>query len=170
MTQWKPRIRQIVAVGAVAMAASCSTASAATQNDQTFFTVTAGALSFSSAPAMPTLTGVTLSGQAQTTNTTMTNFAVDDATGSGSGWNVTVNGRSGAGLSAVFKQYCNSGSACNGGADPANSYVASGATLPADSLTVNSTGASFSAQNVSTGNAPTLSCGSACAVGYCSPM
>src|SRR5947209_17753807 len=156
MTQWKPKIRQIVAVGAVAMAASCSTASAATQNDQTFFTVTAGALSFSSAPAMPTLTGVTLSGQAQTTNTTMTNFAVDDATGSGAGWNVTVNGRTGAGLSAVFKQYCNSGSACNAGADAANSYVASGATLPADSLTLNSTGASFSAQTGSTRTAPTL--------------
>src|SRR5947209_9286502 len=166
MTQWKPRIRQIVAVGAVAMAASCSTASAATQNDQTFFTVTAGALSFSSAPAMPTLTGVTLSGQAQTTNTTMTNFAVDDSTGTGSGWNVTVNGRSGSGLSAVFAQYCNSGSACNSGADPANSYVSGGATLPADSLTLNSTGASFSAQNGSTGNAPTLSCSSSCGVDH----
>jgi hypothetical protein len=168
MTRLRPKklFRKTALTAVVGFAATCATASAATQNDQTYFTVTAGALSFSSAPAMPTLSGVTLTGQAQTTNTTMTNFAIDDATGSGSGWNVTVNGRSGTGLSAVFKQYCNSASACNSGADPANSYVSGGATLPADSLTLNSTGASFSAQNGSTGNAPTLTCSSGCGVDH----
>ena len=39
-----------------------------------------------------------------------------------------------------------------------------GATLPANSLTLNSTGASFSAQSGSTGTAPTLQCSGACNV------
>src|SRR6478736_6817443 len=80
-------------------------ASAATAEDKTQFSVTAGSLSFSTTPAMPTLNAVTLNGSAQTTNTTMTNFGVADATGSGSGWNTTVAGQSGASKSAVFKQY-----------------------------------------------------------------
>ena len=42
--------------------------------------------------------------------------------------------------------------------------VPSGATLAANSLTVNSTGASFAAQNGSTGTAPTLQCSTACNV------
>lgn len=152
------RIGGATAVAAVAFCASTSLALGATQNDSTSFSVVAGTLSFSSAPAMPTLSGVTLNGQAQTTNTTMTNFTVQDATGSGSGWNVTVNGRSGSGLSAVFAQYC------PGGACGTAGYVSSGYTLPANSLTLTSTSASFSAQNSSTGTAPTLQCGSSCNV------
>jgi WxL domain surface cell wall-binding len=42
--------------------------------------------------------------------------------------------------------------------------VSGGATLPANSLTLNSTGASFSAQSGSTGTAPTLQCSSSCNV------
>ncbi len=133
----------------------------ATQEDKTQFSVTAGSLSFSTVPAMPTLSGVTLNGSAQTTTTQMTNFGVADATGSGSGWNVTVAGQSGSGKSAVFAQYCPTGGGC--GAD-AQGYVPSGATLPANSLTANSTGASFAAQNGSTGTAPTLQCASTCNV------
>jgi hypothetical protein len=166
MTVKARTLLRLAGLTAALAAVFASTAQGATQNDQTYFSVSAGSLSFATAPAMPTLTSVTLNGQAQTTNTTMTNFAVDDATGSGSGWNVTVNGRSGTGLSPVFAQYCNSGSACNSGADPANSYVSGGATLPADSLTLNSTGASFSGQNGTTGNAPTLTCGSGCGVDH----
>ncbi|MGH2909360.1 MAG: WxL domain-containing protein [Solirubrobacteraceae bacterium] len=146
-----------VAVAALAPAA----ASAATSNDQTQFSVTAGSLSFSSAPAMPGLTGVTLNGQAQTTNTTMTNFAVQDATGSGAGWNVTVNGNSAGGKSPVFKQYC---PVATCGTDSGPGYVTGGQTLAANSLTLNSTGASFTAQNGSTGTGPTVQCGSACNV------
>src|SRR4051812_20424344 len=94
----------LAALAAAALLAVPGTALAASSNDQTQFSVTGGSLSFSSAPAIPTLTAITLNGQAQVTNTTMTNFAVQDATGSGSGWNVTVNGNSSAGKSAVFKQ------------------------------------------------------------------
>jgi hypothetical protein len=134
---------------------------AATQNDQTQFSVTGGSLSFSAAPAMPTLTAITLNGQAQTTNTTMTNFTVQDATGSGSGWNVTVNGNSNALKSPVFKQYCPNATC---GTDSGPGYVAGGQTLAANSLTLGSTGASFTAQNGSSGTGPTLQCGSACNV------
>jgi hypothetical protein len=133
---------------------------AATQEDKTQFSVTAGTLSFSTVPAMPTLSAITLNGSAQTTTTTMTNFGVADATGSGSGWNVTVAGQSGSGKSAVFAQYCPKATC---GSDT-EGYVASGATLPANSLTVSSTGASFTGQNGSTGTAPTLQCGSSCNV------
>src|ERR1700759_4626613 len=86
--------RALAAAATVALTAVLAPASAlaATSNDQTTFTVTGGSLSFSTAPALPTLTAITLNGQAQTTNTTMTNFSVLDATGSGAGWNVTVNG------------------------------------------------------------------------------
>lgn len=153
-------LRALVAAGAVC-AAVPSPALPATQNDQTQFSVTAGSLSFSTVPALPTLSGVTLNGQAQTTTTQMTNFAVADATGSGSGWDVTVAGLTGAGNSAVFKQYCPTGGGC--GTDP-QGYVAAGATLAANSLTLDSAGASFAAQNGSTGTAPTLQCASTCNV------
>jgi hypothetical protein len=147
----------LVAVLAVFAAAS---AGAATQEDKTFFEVKAGTLSFSTAPAMPTLPSVTLNGGSQTTNEKMTNFGAADATGSGSGWNVTVNGQSGTGKSAVFAQYCN---AAKCGSEN-EGYVPSGATLPANSLTLNSTGGSFSAQSGSTGTPPTLQCSGACNV------
>jgi WxL domain surface cell wall-binding len=159
-----PLRRGALCAAALAVAAAVitpRTALAATQNDQTQFSVTGGSLSFSSAPAMPTLTAITLNGQAQTTNSTMTNFAVQDATGAGAGWNVTVVGNSNAGKSAVFKQYCPNATC---GADSGPGYVTGGQTLPANSLTLTSTGASFSAQNGSTGTAPTLQCSSACNV------
>jgi hypothetical protein len=155
--------RAVVAAAAVAITASLApaTALAATSNDQTQFSVTGGSLSFSSAPALPTLTAITLNGQAQTTNTTMTNFTVLDATGSGAGWNVTVNGNAAGGKSAVFKQYCPSATC---GSDSGPGYVAGGQTLAANSLTLASTGASFTGQNGTTGTAPTLQCASACNV------
>jgi hypothetical protein len=125
-----------------------------------------GALAFDVAPDTPPLSTVTLNGQAQTTNATMGNVTVSDSTGAtpgtGSGWNVTVVGDASAGKSAVFKQYCNSGSACNGGADPANSYVTGGSTLPAGSLKLNSTGASWITSG-GTGT-PTFQCASGCSV------
>jgi hypothetical protein len=150
-------IATFVSASAVLLPAS---ASGATAEDKTQFSVTAGSLSFSTTPVMPTLTSITLNGSAQTTNTTMTNFGIADATGSGSGWNTTVAGQTGAGKSAVFKQYCPTATC---GADP-EGYVTGGATLAANSLTLNSTGASFSAQSGTTGTAPTLQCSSACNV------
>jgi hypothetical protein len=137
-----------------------ASALAAEQADHTEFSVTAGSLSFFGTPAMPSLTGVTLKGEAQTTTSTMTNFGVTDATGTGTGWNVTIAGQSGEGKSAVFKQYCGKAKC---GSDN-EGYVSGGATLPVDSLTLNSTGASFAAEKGSTGTAPTLQCGSSCNV------
>jgi hypothetical protein len=152
-------IATVVSLCAV-MAIGQSVASAATQEDKTQFSVTAGSLSFSTVPALPTLTSITLNGQAQTTTTAMTNFGIADATGSGSGWNTTVAGQTGSEKSAVFAQYCPTATC---GSD-VKGYVPSGATLAANSLTVSSTGASFAAQNGSTGTAPTLQCATACNV------
>jgi hypothetical protein len=137
-------------------------AGAATQEDKTQFSVTAGSLSLSTAPALPTLSAVTLNGSAQTTNTTMTNIGVADATGSGAGWNVTVEGQSGTGKSAVFAAYCPKAKC---GAE-SEGYVTGGATLAANSLTLNSTGASLSPQSGTTGTAPTLQCSTACNVDH----
>jgi hypothetical protein len=117
-----------------------------------------GTLAFDVAPDAATMPGVTLNGQAQTTTAQMTNFAVDDTTGSGSGWNVTVAGDGTGGKSAVFKQYCTQAGGC--GADPLG-YVSGGQTLPAASLKLSSTGASFTGAN---GTAPTPQCSSACSV------
>lgn len=152
-------IASVVAIAAFGGLAP-ALAAAATAEDKTQFSVTAGSLSFSTTPAMPTLSAITLNGSAQTTNTTMTNFGVTDATGSGSGWNTTVAGQSGAGKSAVFKQYCPTATC---GVDP-EGYVTGGATLAANSLTLNSTGASLAAQSGTTGTAPTLQCSAACNV------
>ena len=158
------RLRIGLAVAASALAVCVLPAAAlGSVNDTTQFSVSAGTLGFSSNPDIATLSSVALSGQAQTTQSNMANFAVADATGSGSGWNVTVVGDSSGGHSAVFKQYCsNGGSACGG--DAANSYVAGGQTLAANSLTLNSTSATFTAQNGTTGTAPTHSCNSGCFV------
>ena len=139
---------------------------AATAEDKTQFSVTAGSLSFSTAPALPTLGTITLNGSAQSTNATMTNLGVADATGSGSGWNVTVEGQSGTGKSAVFAQYCPKAKC---GAE-SEGYIGGGQTLAANSLTLNSTGASFTAQGGSTGTAPTLQCSTACNVDHASAV
>ena len=101
---------------------------------------------------------MTLNGQAQTTTTQMSNFAVDDTTGSGSGWNVTVAGDASAGKSAVLKQYCTQAGGC--GAHPLG-YVSGGQTLPAGSLKLTSTGASLTGAN---GTAPTFQCAAGCSV------
>jgi hypothetical protein len=158
-------MRRAIAVLACALmpalvAFAPATALAATAEDKTQFSVTAGSLSFSTTPATPALSSITLNGSAQTTNSTMTNFGIADATGSGSGWNTTVAGQAGTGKSAVFKQYCPTATC---GADP-EGYVTGGATLAANSLTLNSTGASFAAQSGTTGTAPTLQCSTACNV------
>jgi hypothetical protein len=122
-----------------------------------------GALAFDVGPDAANLPGVTLNGQAQTTSTQMNNFAVDDTSGSGSGWNVTVAGDGSAGKSAVLKQYCTQAGGC--GAHPFG-YVAGGQTLPAASLKLASTGASFTGAN---GTAPTFQCSAGCSVDAAAP-
>jgi hypothetical protein len=115
-------------------------------------------LSFQTAPQLPALPGLTLNGSAQTDSATMANFVVGDLTGSGAGWNVTVIGDGSAGKSAVFKQYCPN-TTC--GTDSGPGYVSGGQTLTANSLTLTSTGASFTGGS---GTAPTLQCAAGCAV------
>jgi hypothetical protein len=100
---------------AATLGATASIAGAATAADQTQFSVSAAALAFSTTPALPPPGAITRNGAAQTTNSTMTNIGVSDATGSASGWNVTVIGNSAAGKSPVFNQYCRGPHAC--GAD-----------------------------------------------------
>ena len=87
------RAFSVLLVAGMTAALVSTAALGATQEDKAEFSVKAGTLSFSTAPAMPTLPEVTLTGGTQTTNATMTNFGVKDATGSGSGWNTTVAGQ-----------------------------------------------------------------------------
>jgi hypothetical protein len=157
----------VAAASAASALALASPAFAATANDTTQFSVTAGTLSFTTAPDVPNLPALTLTGVAQTLNATMANFGVSDATGSGAGWNVTVNGDAAGGKSAVFKRYCTQAGGC--AADPFG-YVAGGATLAANSLTLNSTSAGFSAQGGTTGVAPTHQCNGACNVDSAAPV
>lgn len=135
---------------------------AVTANDTTQFAVNPGSLVFGTSPDVPNLPTLTLNGQAQTLNAQMNNFAVTDGTGSGSGWNVTVNGDSTGGNSAVFKQYCPNASCGSDSGGPG--YIGAGYSLAANSLTLNSTGAGFTAQNGTTGTPPTHQCNSGCFV------
>jgi hypothetical protein len=159
-----PTFRRLLAaaLSALALLVCAPLAQAATSSDTTQFAVTAGALTFGTAPDVPNLPPLTLNGQTQTLPAQMASFSMSDATGSGSGWNVSVIGDSAANKSAVFKEYCNSVSAC--GSVPANSYATGGATLAPNSLTLSSSGAGFTAQNGTTGTAPTHQCGSPCNV------
>jgi len=92
---------------------------------------------------LPALTGITLNGQAQTTTTTWnltTNrFKVTSSGTPDVGWNLTVNGDSSAGNSAVFKQFCPNTSC---GTDSAG-YVPGGFTLDPDSLSLNTAAATW---------------------------
>ncbi len=124
-----------------------------------FAPAASGQLAFGTAPTLPASMGsVTLNGTPQTLTGQMPDFDVDDTTGSGSGWNVTVQGATGAGNSPVFAQYCPSGGGCG-----TVGYVAGGASLPSGSLTLDTTGASWSTTGGS-GTAPAFSCASGCAL------
>lgn len=65
-------------------------APAAQAGDLTNVTVTGGSLSITATPTVPDFGGVTLDGTAKTTTATMDAFEVNDARGTGAGWNVTV--------------------------------------------------------------------------------
>jgi hypothetical protein len=121
----------------------------------------APALAFSTNPDVPNLPTLTLNGQAQTLNATMNDFAVSLGVIDASGFNITVAGDSSTGHSAVFKRYCPNATC---GTDSLG-YVSGGASLPADSLTLNSTGASWSlTSGLSLGKTPTLLCDAGCAI------
>ena len=134
-------------------------------------TVAEGSLTFfTTSPTLPVLPGVTLNGEPQTTTTTMSNFTVDDARGgAGAGWNVTVASLATVGttVSETFKEYCNSASEC--GPNAAERYVSGGRELPANSLTLKKTTASFTALPGGTGSSPTLECATECHVDHSTP-
>jgi hypothetical protein len=150
-----------VVASALALLVLSPVALAATSSDTSQIAVTAGSLAFGTAPDVPNLPGLTLNGQAQTLNAQMNNFSVVDATGAGAGWNLTVSGDNTGAKSAVFKQYCPNATC---GIDSGPGYVAGGATLGANSMTLNSTSAGFTAQNGTSGTPPTHQCGSGCFV------
>jgi hypothetical protein len=110
-------------------------------------------VAFTTAPTLPTLTGVTLNGQSQSTLTIWGNAMQITSSGTNSGWNVTVNSRTGAGRSAVFKQYCPN-TTC--GSDSGPGYITGGFTLPSDSLTMNTSGAGWT----TSGTKPAYQCNS----------
>jgi hypothetical protein len=118
-------------------------------------TAWAGALTFASAPALPTLISVTINAQSQTIYTTMTNLSISDTRGTKLGWNITVKGQAGVGKSAVFAAYC---PLVKCGAEP-EGYIVAGKKMAANSLKLNSTGASFTGGS---GSAPTFQCSTAC--------
>jgi WxL domain surface cell wall-binding len=135
-----------IAVAGTVLGSLSASASAETANSNTQFSVTAGTLAFLTAPTLPELAAVTLNGEAQTTHSTvaMANFKVKDATGTGNGWHVSIGSRatSGTTVSAVFKQYCENASNCT--SSEAHKYAsASPKELAAGSLTLSSTGATF---------------------------
>jgi hypothetical protein len=159
----KPSSALIAALAAIAslIFTLYSGAPAFAVSDTTQFSVTAGTLSLGTAPDAPNLPALTLNGQAQTLTAQMNNFSAIDASGSATGWNVTVQGDSSGGKSAVFKEYCPNAT-CGSNSGPG--YISGGATLAANSLTLDSTGAGFSALSGTTGTAPTHQCNSGCFV------
>ena len=108
--------------------------------------VTGGSLAITTAPTAGDFSGVTLDGTAKTTTASLDNFQVNDARGSGAGWNVTVQ-------ATQFAEHDGTG------------YVASGKTLPTSSLSLaNATVASpdtTSADPTMTAGAYTVDAGSA---------
>ncbi|MGH2392338.1 MAG: hypothetical protein ACRDGH_02420, partial [Candidatus Limnocylindria bacterium] len=145
------RMRIGLSAFACALAACVLPASALGATDTTQFSVTPGSLQFSANPNVPDLGALSLTGQAQTLNAQMANFTVADATGSAAGYNVTVAGDNTSGKRAVFTQY-NSGTGYGSIA------------LAQNSLTLNSSGADFSAQGGTTGTKPSHQCASGCFV------
>jgi WxL domain surface cell wall-binding len=114
-------------------------------------------LEFVTAPKLPALPAVTLNAKAQTVTATMNSFSVSDTRFTKSGWNVSVNGQSGTGKSAVFARYCPK---LKCGSD-SEGYVTGGAKLAANSLQLSSTGAAFTG---GTGSTPKLLCSASCNV------
>jgi hypothetical protein len=102
-------------------------------------------VAITTAPTLPTLSNVTLNGQAQTTTTPWPTAFAMTSSGTNNGWNLTVNGNSAAGKSAVFKEYCPNAT-CGTHSGPG--YVAGGFTLPAGSLTWNTTGAGWTSAGI----------------------
>jgi hypothetical protein len=124
-------------------------------------------VSITTAPNIPTLTGVTLNGQTQTTsrtwNLSTSPFKITTSGTPFSGWNLTVNGSSSAGNSAVFKEYCPNAT-CGSHTGPG--FITGGLTLPADSLTWSTGTASWTG----TAPRPAYQCSAGCHIDNATPV
>lgn len=111
-------------------------------------------LTFNTVPKLGTLSALTLNGQTQTTttSTTLNDFAVTSST-SNAGWNMTVASVTATNdTTGVFKEYCPNATC---GTDTGPGFISGGYALSADSLTINTTGASISG---GTGTKPAFQC------------
>jgi len=157
LTLLPARLRPCLAgIAALVVLAGLPCATASAVSDTTQFSVTAGSLAFGISPDVPNLPALTLNGQVQTLNAQMNSYSVSDGTGAGAGWNVTVNGDSAGGKSAVFKQYCPNATC---GTDSGPAYITGGRTLAASSLTLNSTSATWTGNS---GTLPSHLCNASC--------
>jgi len=120
VNSFRKRSAMIAVVAAAAVGVGASPALAAA--DATNVTVTGGVLSITD-PVVGDFTAVTLNGAAQTTTAAVDAFSVNDATGTGAGWNVTVQ-------ASPLTEY---DSALNAGA---GGYVTGGRTLALNSLSL----------------------------------
>ena len=84
----RPLERLALLSSAMLVLALPGTASAET--DQTSVALTAGALSFTAAPTADNFADTALTGATQTITTNFNDWRVNDARGSGAGWNVTM--------------------------------------------------------------------------------
>lgn len=150
-----------LAVAAMTLAAIVFPARSMGSSDTVQFSVIPGALGYGESPGVPGIPSAGPNGQQQTLSARMDDFEVTDASGAGDGWNITVNGVDGPGKSPVLKQYCPNPTC---GPDTGPGYVFGGATLPANSLLLDSRGASFSPKAGTTGTAPIHECDSGCFV------
>ena len=155
-------IRLLFSVAAISVAAATPfPASAPASDDSVQFSVIPGSLGFGASPGLPGISTLVSDGPGQAISSRMASFEVSDASGTGLGWSISVSGDDGPGKSPVLRQYCPA-SQCGDHAGPG--YVADGSTLPADSLTLDSSGASFVPVAGSSGPGPAHQCDAGCFV------
>jgi hypothetical protein len=164
-----------VSVAALALAAVLFPAHSVAATDTVGFSVVSGPLGYGGSGGAPSIpapapTGGTSPGHPGITDvgdrpnelrSRMPDFEVSDASGGGRGWSITVSGDTGRDRSPLLKQYCPLRE-CPGG--HRRGYVVEGVTLPPNSLTFDSSGASFEPVRGSAGRPPTFRCGDACFV------
>jgi hypothetical protein len=155
-------IRLLFSVAAFLVAAATPfPASAPASEDSVQFSVIPGSLGFGASPGLPGISTLVSDGPAQSISSRAANFEVSDASGTGLGWSISVSGDNAPGKSPVLRQYC---PAPKCGDDAGPGYVVDGSTLPPDSLTLDSSGATFRPVAGSSGPGPAHQCNAGCFV------
>ncbi len=83
-------MKHLLRFGAIIALVALTPATALAETDTTSVTLTAGTLSISVAPLADNFASAALTGATQTLTTNFNDWRVNDATGSGTGWNMTV--------------------------------------------------------------------------------